>query len=191
MRQITRDSTRLRLATLALASAWLTACATASNVPNGTQTDRILAVDNGKVLHSTSDENDRATIPAPVAKVWPALVASYADLGISPTVDDEANGRYGNAGFVLKTLKGRAAMDYFSCGSGLTGALTGSGRVIVNMVSQIGAAPTGETAMVTHVSAKYRSNDGASSAPLDCGSTGLLEKLLRNAVTLRAAGGAP
>ncbi len=189
MRQLTRPSTRSLLTTLALA--WLTACASASSVPSGTPTDRILVVENGNVLRSSTDENDRAIIPAPVARVWPALVRAYADLGISPTVDDEADGRYGNAGFVLKTLKGRPATDYFSCGSGLTGALTGSGRVIVNMVSQLGAAPANETAIVTHVSAKFRSNDGASSTPLDCGSTGMLEKLLLNAVTLRAAGGAP
>ena len=187
-----RQSTRLHIRpSLVFALAWLTACASTSSAPISSHTDRVLAVEDGQVLRSTTNENDRSTIAAPVVRVWPALVASYADFGIAPTVDDQANGRYGNAGFVLKTLNGRPALDYFSCGSGLTGALVGSGRVIANVVSQIDATPAGETAIVTHVSAKYRSNDGASSAPLDCGSTGLMETLLRKAVTLRTAGMTP
>ena len=78
-------------------------CATSNTPTPEPSAERILAVDaSGKVLRqSTSDEHTRVMFPAPMDKVWRALVASYADAGIDPTLSDPASGRYGSAAFLV------------------------------------------------------------------------------------------
>jgi hypothetical protein len=172
---------------LALFGAGATACATSAPSP-APSPDRILVVDrDGTVVRqSTADENARAVVAAPMAQVWPAVLLAYADLGIEPTVSDRATGRYGNAGFVApRRIMGRPLAEFFHCGSGMTGPLIDMGRLTANVVSALGEDGAGGTVVVTHVSATLRRNDGTSTDPINCSSTGALEEYIRQSTQKR------
>jgi len=182
---------RRRRTLLALSNAlwFVVACA-----PPSTPTpapDRVLAIDSdGRVLRrSTADENARASFAAPIDKVWSALVLSYTDLGIDPSVADRAVGRYGNGSFVApRRIAGRPLGNYFSCGSGLTGPYIDSGRLTANVVTTLQVAPDSSTIAVTYASGTLRRNDGSSTDPIVCASTGALEEQLRKGVESRLTG---
>jgi len=180
---------RRRPSLAVIASALLVACA-----PTATPTpapDRVLAVDSdGRVIRrSTADENARVSFAAPVDKVWPALVLAYADAGIEPSVADRAMGRYGNGNFTApKRMGGRPLAEFFSCGSGLTGPYIDQGRLTANVVTTIQPAPDGTTSAVTYASGSLRRNEGTSTDPIVCASTGALEEFLRRRVEARLNG---
>ena len=173
----------------ALAALLVAACA-----PPSTPTpapERILVIDSdGRVIRrSTSDENARAMFKAPVDKVWPALVLSYADFGIEPSVADRGLGRYGNNNFIApKRINGRPIGDFFHCGSGLTGPYIDSGRLTANIVTIIQPAPEGTTSAITYASGTLRRNEGTSTEPMVCSSTGALEEQIRINIERRLAG---
>ena len=154
--------------------------------------DRVLAVDaNGTVIRrSTADENARITIAAPIDKVWPALVLAYAEMGIDPSVADRGAGRYGNGNFIApRRIKGRPLAEFYNCGSGLTGPYIDNGRLTANVVTTIQPGPEpGTTIASTYASGTLRRNDGTSTDPLICASTGALEEALRRAIERRVAG---
>jgi hypothetical protein len=167
------------------------ACAPVST-PATPAPDRILAVDaNGNVIRrSTADENARATIAAPIDKVWPALVLAYADLGIDPSIADRGAGRYGNGNFIApRRINGRPLGEFYNCGSGLTGPYIENGRLTANVVTTLQPAPDGTTTLAsTYASGTLRRNDGTSTDPIVCASTGALEETLRRAIERRLTG---
>lgn len=182
--------TRLR-SLPALAPALLFALACAPTVTPAPAPDRVLVVDSdGQVIRrSTADENARVSFKAPMDKVWPALILSYADLGIEPSVSDRAAGRYGNGGFVApRRMGGRPLAEFFNCGSGLTGPYIDSGRLTANVVTTVQPGPDGTTTAVTYATGTLRRNDGTSNDPITCASTGSLEEQLRRGIEARLAG---
>jgi hypothetical protein len=168
----------------------LAACAP-PGTPATPAPDRVLAIDSdGRVIRrSTADDNARATIAAPVDKVWPALVLAYADLGIDPSVADRAAGRYGNGNFVApRRMGGHQLSEFFSCGSGLTGPYIENGRLTANVVTTVQPGPDGTTTLAaTYASGTLRRNDGTSTDPIICASTGALEEAMRRAIERRLA----
>ena len=165
-------------------------CASSNTPPPDSARDRVLIVDSqGRVMRqSTADERSRVTFSAPMDQVWRALVASYADLGINPTVADPVTGRYGNLGFVVPSrLQGKPVGHFFDCGSTLTGSLVDAGQVTAIVVTTLSALPGGTTSAVTRVTGTLRRNDGVSSDPIVCASTGAIENYLRGATELRLA----
>ena len=181
-----------RRLSLSLVPALLLASGCASSsIPTPDQTpDRVLAVNaEGKVIRqSTVDEHSGAKFAAPMDKVWRALVASYADLGIDPTISDPATGRYGSAGFVApRRMMGRPIAQFFDCGSTLTGLVVDAGRVTAVVITTLSSLSDSTTAASTHVSGTLRRNDGSSGDPVVCSSTGMIEEHLRTATEKRLA----
>ena len=175
----------------ALSPALLFALACAPTATPAPAPERVLVVDsNGQqIRRSTADENARVSFKASMDKVWPALILSYADLGIEPSVADRATGRYGNGGFVApRRMAGRPLAEFFSCGSGLTGPYIESGRLTANVVTTVQPAPDGTTTAVTYATGTLRRNDGTSTDPIVCASTGALEEQLRRGIETRLAG---
>jgi hypothetical protein len=178
----------MRLSPILLVLLASAACATAAPPPPAG--DRILVVDsNGNsVRQSTADEYSRASFAAPVPRVWSAVMLAYADLGIEPSIIDRASGRYGNAGFVApRRLLGKRLSEFFSCGSGLTGPLIETGRLYGNVVSTVSDDGKGGSVVSTHVSGSLSRNDGTSTSPINCGSTGAFEEYIRHSVETRLA----
>jgi hypothetical protein len=165
-------------------------CAPSSSPTPMPGPDRILAIDqSGKVIRqSTSDEHFRTTFDAPMARVWRALVVSYAELGIDPTVSDRATGRYGNESFVVpRRFIGRPIGEMFHCGSGLTGPIVDRGRVVADVVTTLSSVSDSSTVAYTHVAARVYSNEGTSSEPIFCPSSGIVETDLQAAITRNLA----
>ena len=141
--------------------------------------DRVLASEAGNLIKQTVNESTRSVLPAPPARVWGALVAAYGQLGISPTVADRAGGLYGNRAFVFSArLNDRPSSDFFSCGSGLGGVFGSTGRLTADVQSRISPQGEGSTVLLTHVSGRFRSNEGTSTSPITCESTGEIEQFL-------------
>ncbi|MBA3670949.1 MAG: hypothetical protein H0W68_02860 [Gemmatimonadaceae bacterium] len=178
----------MRLPLVLIATTLAAACATTgAHAP--TRVDRVLVMDESTFVHAALDEDDQVMIPAPVNVVWDALVASYAELGILPTMNDRVAGRYGNAGFTMPgSLKDAPPEAYFRCGSGLGGSFGRGGRYVANVTSSLAQVASGETAMRTHVGAIFRSDGGTSNSTMSCVTTGRFEAQLRKAVGLRIAG---
>ena len=177
----------MRLSPILLGLFAAAACATTAPPPAPAH-DRVLFVDtDGSVLRqSTADENSRASFVVPVARVWPAVMFAYADLGIEPNVVDRPSGRYGNAGFVApRRLVGRPLSQFFSCGSGFAGPLIETGRLYANVVSTVSDDGKGGSIVMTHVSGSLSRNDGTSTSPINCGSTGAFEEYIRRSVQKR------
>jgi hypothetical protein len=176
----------------ALASALVLTGGCAPATPSTTSDpSRVVIVEaNGTAMRqSTADENATVTFAAPMDRVWAAVVVGYAELGIDPSIADRAGGHYGNRGFVAaRRMAGRPLGDYFHCGSGLGGPRIDSGRLTADVLTSLTAAPDGGTVVTTHVSGRVRSNDGTSTDPIVCGSTGALEEHLRTTIAARVKG---
>ncbi len=165
------------------------ACASTGSAPPA-PADRVLAVDtDGRVIRrSALDERTHASFAAPIDRVWSALMLSYADAGIAPSVSDRAAGQYGNPGLALsRRFSGRPLSDFFDCGSGMTGPYVEAGRLTAHVLTTLSSATDSTTNAMTTVSGTLRRNDGASSDPIICASTGSLEELLRRGVEARLA----
>jgi hypothetical protein len=180
-----------RRLSLAASSALLfaAACAPAGSSPASTTPapDRVLVIDaNGQPIRRAEDDAARVSFDAPIDKVWPARVVVYAELGIEPTVVDRATGRYGNTSFYApRRIAGRPLGDFFSCGQGLTGPLIDAGRLTANVVTTLQAQPGGTTRATTYTGGTLRKNEGTSTGPVTCSSTGALEEYLRNGIAAR------
>jgi hypothetical protein len=166
------------------------ACASTQSSPAGAPTDRVLTTDmQGQVIRQSA-LNDRATvtIAAPVDKVWPAVVATYAEIGIEANYADQANGHYGVRNYNFpRTLNGTRVGSFFSCGSSLTGAVVDAGTVNSEIVTTVTATPDGKTHAVIFVSGWVRRNEGNASNPIACASTGRLEEMIRTSVERKVA----
>ena len=163
-------------------------CATTSIPEAELAPERILAVDGaGKVIRqSTTDEHSTAAFAAPMERVWRALVSSYAEAGIDPTISDPGMGRHGSASFVVpRRLLDKPVWQYFDCGVGLNGRLAENGRITALVITTLLPQPDGTTSASTQVSASLRRTDSATGTLLTCASTGALEEFLRGAIAKR------
>jgi hypothetical protein len=147
--------------------------------------DRILSVSaDGRVLRqATGDEGTRATFSARKDRVWKALMATYADLGITPTVADAATGQYGSMAFVVpRRLASRPIGQFFHCGSSFTGASVDNGQVTAVVLTTLTPLSDSTTSAATQVRGTLRPNDGSSGGVSACTTTGALEEHLRKAI---------
>jgi hypothetical protein len=180
---------RLSHPSLPLVLCLLAACGAATKSADN-PTERVLVTDsNGQIIRrSALGESSVATIDAPVATLWPALAAAYAAVGIEANFADQGARRYGarNISFP-RTLKGRRIGTFFSCGSGITGALVEQGTVTADVITTLTATPDGRTTATTSVQGSLRRNEGASADPVSCASTGVLAEMLRKEIMLRLA----
>ncbi len=163
-------------------------CAT-TNIPESEPApERILAVDGaGQVIRqSTTDEHSRTTFAAPLERVWRALVSSYAEAGIDPTISDPGMGRHGSASFAVpRRMLDKPIWQYFDCGVGLNGRLAENGRITARIITTLLPQPDGTTSASTQVTALLRRTDSATGTLLNCESTGALEEFLRTAIAKR------
>lgn len=173
-----RRSSLLSLAALALAACGPVTQGSATSAP----ADRVIQTDiRGDVIRQNG-LNDRtsASFTAPPERVWPAVIAAYADLGLEGNYADQSNGRYGLRNFTLpRNLRGQRPGALFSCGASLTGDLADAGTINAEIITTIAATPEGTTNATFYVTGWVRRNDGNASGPVACSSTGKLEEMLR------------
>ncbi len=168
----------------------VSACAPATHGAGSSPAERVLVTDTYGTVTRQSALSDRAnaTFAAPLAKVWPTLAAAYLDIGLDANFADQASGRYGVRGYAFpKSLKGERIGSYFSCGQSITGSLVDAGRVTAEVMTSLSATDDGQTHAVIYVSGSLRRNDGNSSDPIACSSTGKLEEAIRTSIERRLA----
>lgn len=129
-----------------------------------TDARKILASEDGNLIKHTVNE-------------------AYGQLGISPTVADKAGGWYGNRAFVFSArVNDRPSSDFFSCEAGLGSVFGSTGRLTADVQSRISPRGEGSTVLLTHVSGRFRSNEGTSTSPITCESTGEIEQFLQREI---------
>ena len=170
-----------------------TACAS-SGSPSGSgialPSERVVAVDNQGVYRTTVPPNAKAVIPAPPGRVFEALKAVYAELGVPAGVSDAAAGRVGNGDFWKSRRLGNEAIStYLNCGDSFSGAIADNYRVYISLLSAVRANGSNASEIETAFTATAQNMEGTSGARVACGTSGRLEDRIRTGVLLKV--GAP
>ena len=116
-------------------------------------------------------------------KVWSVLPAVYAELGIPLSQTDPAQKLLSAQNARVSRVGGKRLSTYFRCG-GVYGDNADGGNAYVSARTQVFVANDGKTMARTEVRAAA-SGDGTTMG--ECGSTGLLEKAIGDAIAARAA----
>ena len=181
----------------AAAALALAGCATAGAGTAPQRNTTVVSVSaTGRQAGSQTLELDRyaataataSSLLAAPAEVWVALDSVYAALGIPVAMRDPAHWTLGNRNLeISRRLNGNALSRYFTCGSTALGAeAADSYRLHVSVLSTVLQQGTGSR-LETTAQATAR-QPGTSSAPLDCSSTGQLERAIANRVSLAVGG---
>jgi hypothetical protein len=127
------------------------------------------------------------TLDATVDRVWGVLPSVYLELGIPLSQTDNAQKLLVAQNQRVSRIGGKRLSTYFRCG-GTYGDNADGGNAYVTARTQVLAAADGKTMARTEVRAAA-SGDGTTVG--ECGSTGLLERAIGEAIQAKiAAGGA-
>jgi hypothetical protein len=116
-----------------------------------------------------------AVFPQGIPEVWGVLPEVFAELGIQPTLVDEASRQMGNNGFGGSTIEGRRLSTFLDCGSGPWGRNADTYEVQIVMRIDLLATPEGGTTARTTVDA-YAEPRSVSATGVRCRSLGTLER---------------
>jgi hypothetical protein len=165
------------------------ACASGGSTPTTRSPDRvIMTTQDGSVLRQQIDAATKATFPSSPDKVWAAVVGAYADLGIEANSWDKTQGHYAAQNFIMpRRIKNVGITALFSCGSSMTGPVADQGRIMADVVTKLLPNPDGTTSATIYVDGMLKKNEGASSDPIHCSSSGRIEELLRKSITMQLA----
>jgi hypothetical protein len=171
----------------------LAACAsggTGSTAEAPAPPPRINAVGNGyDVRIGSGGATSAVALRAAPEAAWTALLATYQKMGIPLSSVDAAQRTASAVDLeVRRRLAGKSLSEYLDCGSNLTGLIANSYRVRLTVTSTLAPGAQGGSTLQTSVSASATSPQGASSAPVNCATTGRLEAEIAQRVG--AGGGA-
>jgi hypothetical protein len=182
----------------AVAAVVLTGCASGgvSSAPQKSTTMVSVPVGNGGDQGSVDMVINSYNANAPVVStlsarrdaVWSALDATYQAIGITVAMRDPANWQMGNRNLqVSRRLNGNSLSRYFNCGNtGMGAEIADSYRLTASVVSTV--AEQGAGSRLETVAQAVARQQGTSSPPVNCASTGQLEQEIANRVA-RAVGG--
>jgi hypothetical protein len=178
------------LSSVLLVLAGCAAGSTANTADAPTPPPRINAVGNGyDVRIESGGATSAVALQATPEAAWTALLAAYQKMGIPLSSVDAAQRTASAVDLeVRRRLAGKSLSEYLDCGSNLTGLIANSYRVRLTVSSTLQPDPQGGSTLQTSVAASATSPQGASSAPVNCATTGRLEADIAQRV--RAGGGA-
>jgi hypothetical protein len=182
-------STRPTAATLTALT--LTACAAQSAATVGstpTRREFVAVGDQVVQLEPTTARTRREATGSTPDRSWAALPLAYEALGLALTTLDSDRRRVGAGGVrVQGRLKGTWLSRYVDCGTATTGLPhADSYLVTLDVLSQVDGQPDGEAELSTAVKAVARPASVSSSNPVNCPSTGHLEKRIAELVRAEA-----
>jgi hypothetical protein len=186
---------RLKWMTAAAAAAAVAGCAPAGTSPGPERDATVVAVASSagrtdlEVRQRAVDAATFVNLDAPPDRVWAVLDRAYTDSGIPVMLRDPEHWTMGNRDMeISRRLNGVTLSHYFTCGSTSMGTeAADSYRLQVNVVSTVMKQGTG-THVETYARALAR-QVGTSSPPLNCTSTGALEKAIANRLSVLVAAG--
>lgn len=172
------------LAAGALLALACSACASGGATPTTNAPDRvIMTTQDGSVLRQQIDAATKADFAASPDKVWAAVVGSYADLGIEANTSDKSQWHYAALNFIVpRRIRNVGITSLFNCGSSMTGPVADQGRIMADIVTKLRPNADGTTSATLYVDGMLKKNEGTSSDPVHCSSTGRLEELLRTTI---------
>ena len=176
------------LTLVALLAAACAPAGTTAEAPVSPGESRVTTDGSGVDVHLANNRSAAAvTVPAPPARAWEAVRETYTALGIPMGTSDAQKGTYGNQQFVVRRhLGGTALSRYLQCGQTAAGApIAETYRITLSVMSAVQPAPGGASHVHTQVGASAQSIEGASSGPVPCSSTGVLETRIAEGVGAR------
>jgi hypothetical protein len=192
MTRISRRSSALTLSVLALG---LAACkSTGTSTPNLESSGAPPEIDirggggGANIFYrvNRSDGSVSANIWAPPADVWKTVVVTYNDLGLPVTTIDEQKHKISSTDArAPRKIGGKALRDYFDCGSGITGPRVDSYDVAYTIVTSVTPAAGDSSTISSTIVGSAKDPSGSSTASVNCGTTGRLEKRIAELVKLK------
>jgi citrate lyase gamma subunit len=167
---------------LAAAAALLLAgCASSGGVSGAPQKNTTMVSVSSNLPTVTALAASRET-------VFAALDSAYAATGVAVGMRDPANWTLGNRNLqVSRRLNGRALSTFFNCGNtGMGAEVSDSYRLHISIVSTVVAQGAGSR--LETVAQAVARQQGTSSPPVNCASTGELEKAIAARVSTAVGG---
>ena len=179
----------------ALSTALLAACASASK--NAPPEQVSMAPSNTRIetpgatyelRNVTSDRAEAITVKVKPEVAWTKMTAVYAEVGLPVNMYVDATRQIGARGVRARGRLGNVRLaQLVSCGTDVTGEDKASSyEITFDVASAIGAAPDGNTHVLTMVTASGRPM-ATSGDPVRCTTTGQLEKRIANALLVKSA----
>ena len=175
----------VRSVTIAVLSACASTGTSSSTSPTAAQRTLVVTAD-GTQIKNDAPTDDHASFNAAPDQVYIALIAAFTQVGIEPTQLDPSARRVGTVDLKRTRRLGLSALSlYFVCGTSMTGAKADSDRLTIRVFAQATGVAEGKTNVTLRVTAMAQSMIGTDTAPVECGSTGRLERAIFSAVTTR------
>ena len=135
-----------------------------------------------------SDRAEAITVKAKPEIAWTKMTAVYAEVGLPVNMYVDASRQIGARGVRARGRLGNVRLSQLvSCGADVTGEdKANSYEITFDVASAIGAAPDGNTHVMTMVTASGRPM-ATSGEPVRCTTTGQLEKRIANALLVKTA----
>jgi hypothetical protein len=135
-----------------------------------------------------SDPTGAFSISAPPDDVWRALAVVYDELEVHVTTLDTDNRRIGieNAR-IRRRLGGTRLSKYLSCGERLGQPVADSDDIVMTLITQVVPADADNSTLHTLVDASAKLT-GSGGAPINCATTGELERHIVQLVRKHTAG---
>ena len=189
-----RPAARLATAMIALL---ITACKTGSPAladmgsggpPPQLEIGSATSASSGSVIYRVNNDNVGIAGYVRVApeEAWKTLLETYNDLKLPITALDASKRKVSSSeARAPRTIGGKPLHDYLDCGSGISGPRADSYDVAYTLVSVVMPATGDSTAIRSSLAGKASTRGGTSSPPVDCTSTGRLERRLAQLVRLK------
>lgn len=118
--------------------------------------------------------------------VWKTVLVTYHDLTLTVTsMNSERHQLSSSVARAPRTLGGKPLREYLDCGNGIAGPRVDSYDVSYALVTTVTPADGDSTAVHSTLVATATSRGGTSTAPVDCATTGRLEKRIAQLVALK------
>jgi len=147
------------------------------------------ALGGGAVFYrlDNSDGGITRRIRATPDEAWKSVLATYSGLKLPITsYDDQKHTISSTQTRTPRKLGGKPLRDYLDCGSGISGPRVDSYDVAYTLVTTVSPAEGDSTAVHSTLVASATNPSGTSGGPVDCATTGQLERRIAQLVALGA-----
>ena len=142
--------------------------------------DRVVLVDERGRVYRTPDTGVSAAeqeVPATTRDAVEALVGVYGAVGIDVNQLDWNNGRVGARGFAApRRLDGKLLATYLDCGTTSVGQPRANNYAVTMQIESAVRPVTAGNVVLTTLASGTARQQGVSSEPLNCTTTGYLER---------------
>lgn len=148
-------------------------------------TERVLMTSEEGSMRSSMIARSVLTVEAPPDSVYLALRSVYKDLAVPLEFDIPRERRMGATDFYkTRRMAGQPISRFLNCGETFSGPAADSHRIYMTLVSTVTPSDSGSRLDIVFT-ASSQNLDGTSSDRLPCGTTGALERWMRDAVATK------